>query len=183
MNNSHDLLTRLFHWIMAIIIVYATIAGYAMHLVIDSHPKVFKFLSIMNMSLATIGALIFPIRFVWSSLKHEKSVNRKLPTLTQRVAKLVHSLIYLLMFLVFSTGFLMLTEPFKLFWLLTIENPVSNLEVNQFFFLLHRISCAALALLVTVHIAAALHHHYILKDTILMKMLGTAPPKHTNPYY
>ncbi|MFM2587025.1 cytochrome b [Vibrio sp. TBV020] len=179
MNTAHDLLTRLFHWTMAFIILYTITAGYAMHFVIDSHPKVFKFLSIMNMSIATVGSLLFPLRFIWNYLiKKQESTT----TLTQRIVKLAHSMIYFLMFLVFTTGFLMLTEPFPLFWLVMINNPINNPEVNAFFFMFHRFSCAGLTVLVAVHIAAALHHHYLLKDTTLVRMLGIPTYSHSNPY-
>jgi len=41
----YDPLSRLLHWLMAAVILYATLAGYLMHLVIDSHPRLFQFLS------------------------------------------------------------------------------------------------------------------------------------------
>ena len=44
----YDTLSRMLHWSMAIIIIYATIAGYVMHLVIDSHPSIFHVLSVIK---------------------------------------------------------------------------------------------------------------------------------------
>ncbi|MFM5820651.1 hypothetical protein [Aeromonas sanarellii] len=50
---------------MAAVILYATLAGYLMHLVIDSHPRLFQFLSELNMSMATLITPLFLLRWGW----------------------------------------------------------------------------------------------------------------------
>ena len=57
-NETYDVLSKVLHWTMASIIIYASIAGYVMHLVMDNQP-VFSFLSVLNMSLATIATPLF----------------------------------------------------------------------------------------------------------------------------
>ncbi|MGF1807048.1 cytochrome b, partial [Aliivibrio sifiae] len=42
---SYDRFSQILHWVMAVIIIYATIAGYVMHLVIDSDKELFYALS------------------------------------------------------------------------------------------------------------------------------------------
>ncbi|MGF1754857.1 cytochrome b/b6 domain-containing protein [Vibrio makurazakiensis] len=155
---------------MAVVIIYATVAGYAMHFVMDQ-PAIFSFLSILNMSLATVATPILVIRFIWSHFRIEPKMPSTIPTLQKSVAKLAHALIYLLMFLVFSTGYLMLKEPYSFFWLVTIDNIISSPEVNQFFFISHRVSCALLVALVSLHAAAALKHHFISKNYVLKMMI------------
>lgn len=61
----YDPLSRLLHWLMAAVILYATLAGYLMHLVIDSHPRLFQFLSVLNMSMATLITPLFLLRWGW----------------------------------------------------------------------------------------------------------------------
>ncbi|MNG95527.1 hypothetical protein D3C79_545670 [compost metagenome] len=67
--NYYDPLSRLLHWLMAVVSLYATLAGYLMHLVIDSHPRLFQFLSVLNMSMDTLITPIFLLRWGWQHLR------------------------------------------------------------------------------------------------------------------
>jgi cytochrome b561 len=165
----YDIFTRILHWVMAIVIIYATIAGYAMHLVIDDYPDIFHFLSVVNMSLATIAMPIFIVRWLWKHMRETPDF----PQVTHhKVAHLVHSLLYILMFSVFVSGFLMLKESYTWFWLFQIGNPITSFEINDFFFSIHRFSCMALGALVMLHATAALHHHWVKGNDVLYRMVG-----------
>lgn len=165
----YDLFSRFLHWAMAIVIIYATIAGYVMHLVIDDYPAVFHVLSVINMSMATLITPLFFIRWGWKYMRNAPPAPQ---VAHHKIAKLVHSLLYFMMFLVFVSGFLMLKESYSWFWLYQINNPVSSADINQFFFTLHRYSCVVLAGLVILHVSAALHHHWIKGNKILHRMIG-----------
>jgi len=169
-DEEYDPLSKLVHWLMAAIIIYATTAGYIMHIVEDNNP-LFLFLSILNMSLATISAPLLIIRYIWSFFRKTPSLPITISEAQQGIARLVHSLLYLVMFLVFTSGFLMLREEYLLFWIIAIPNPVDNDSINAFFFALHRVACASLAVLVAAHVAAALKHHFIDRDKVLSRML------------
>jgi len=166
---KYDVLSRILQWVMAAVIIYATVAGYVMHLVMDK-PAIFSFLSILNMSLATIATPLLAVRYIWSHFRQAPEMPSSIPKPQKSAAKLAHSLIYLLMFMVFSTGYLMLTEPYSCFWLVTIENLISSTEINNFFFILHRVSCALLGGLVVLHVSAALKHHFFTKNYVLKMM-------------
>ncbi|WP_019615847.1 cytochrome b [Psychromonas ossibalaenae] len=174
MNTHYDILSRALHWVMAIVIIYASFAGYAMHLVIDSHPKIFHFLSVVNMSLATAASGLYIIRYIWKFFRQPLVESQQIRTHQHSIAKLVHSLLYFLMFIVLSSGFLMVKYDYSFFWLFPVENMISNPEINDFFFLVHRFGCAFLALLVLMHAGAALHHHFIKKNNIMHRMAGPA---------
>ncbi|AQS39862.1 cytochrome B561 [Shewanella psychrophila] len=171
-----DLLTRFFHWVVALTIIYNTIAGYTMFLLEDAYPNVYHFIGDINVSLARVVAIIFIFRWIWSHFRYEPTSNCDLPLLQQKIAKLVHSILYLNMLIVYLSGFLMLESSFKIFWLLELQNPVKTPEINHLFFMVHRYSCICLALFVLVHIAAALKHHLVEKNNVLIRMLG---PKFT----
>ncbi|MDA0153453.1 cytochrome b/b6 domain-containing protein [Vibrio sp. Makdt] len=171
MNNPrYDLVSRVLHWVMASVIIYATIAGYVMHYV-TSHPELFSFLSVLNMSLATVATPLLMVRYIWSHFRSSPSMPTSIPEGQKCVAKLAHSLMYLAMFMVFSTGYLMLEQPYSLFWLTTVENLITNSAINSFFFYLHRASCIALACLIVLHISAALKHHFVSKNYVLKMMI------------
>lgn len=161
----YDPLSRLLHWFMAAVIIYATLAGYLMHVVIDSHPRLFHFLSVLNMSMATLITPLFLLRWCWQHWRQPLMPHHPL-------AGLVHALLYGLMFVVLLSGFLMLKQCYLLFWLYPVPNPISDPEINAFFFNVHRLGCISLAVLVLLHVAAALYHHVIKRDRTLYRMLG-----------
>lgn len=168
--NYYDLLSRLLHWLMAAVILYATLAGYLMHLVIDSHPALFGFLSVLNMSMATLITPLFLLRWGW---RHWREPLPEEPALPHHLAaRLAHALLYGLMFVVLMSGFLMLEQGYSLFWLYSVANPIDNPEINSFFFGVHRLGCLSLAALVLLHVAAALYHHRVKGDRTLYRMLG-----------
>ncbi len=77
MNNPrYDLLSRVLHWVMASVIIYATVAGYVMHFV-TSKPELFSFLSVLNMSLATVATPLLAIRYIWSHFRATPPTGRE----------------------------------------------------------------------------------------------------------
>lgn len=171
MKENIDPITRWLHWFMAVIIFYTTITGYIMHLLVYSHPDIFNFLSTLNISLATVATPVFVARWIWSYFKpSEGKVENK--TIYSSLVSLAHAALYFLMFMVFVSGFIMLTDGYYLFWFIYMPNFISNVDVNAFFFTIHRYSCLALFILTLIHINAALYHHFVMKDKILLRMLG-----------
>ncbi|MGL5345596.1 MAG: cytochrome b [Plesiomonas sp.] len=169
----YDRLSRVLHWIMAAIIIYATFAGYAMHLVVDSKPHVFSFLSTLNISLATVGTVLFFVRWIWRFFRVSPGLKiDNIPKNQINIAKMAHSVIYFAMFMVFFSGFLMIKESYLFFWMIEVPNPISSVPINDFFFTVHRIACIFLALMVLLHVAAVVKHHLVLRNNVLLRMLG-----------
>ncbi len=134
---GYDPLSKLLHWTMAAVIIYATLAGYIMHLVVDN-KALFSLLSTLNISLATIATPLFIVRFIWRFFRNTPELPSSVSKLQKNAAKFIHSLIYLMMFLVFSSGFLMLEKSYFLFWMFNVPNLLDNQPVNEFFFMVHR---------------------------------------------
>jgi cytochrome b561 len=91
-------------------------------------------------------------------------------------AKLAHKLIYLLLALIFISGYLISTSdgrPISVFNLFNVP-ALGELFENQSDISgeIHFYSAVTLMVLVTLHALAALKHHFINKDNTLKKMLG-----------
>lgn len=84
---------------------------------------------------------------------------------------LLHEIFYLLIFVVLLSGFLMLEHGFAVFGAIDFPRPIANLDVNRFFFAVHRYSCIALSAMVVLHIAAVIKHHCFAGQAILRRML------------
>ncbi|WP_084185917.1 cytochrome b [Vibrio pacinii] len=170
LTEQHRSLTKWLHWSMAVIILYATFAGYGMLLVMD-RPVLFHVLSNLNISLATLATILFFVRWVWKFFRVEPELPNTISDTQKSFAKLAHGVMYFAMFVVFISGYLMLKHSYQFFWVIEIPNLIDNVAVNEFFFVVHRASCLTLAILVVVHILAALKHHYIIKNNVLRSMM------------
>lgn len=154
---------------MAVIIIYASVAGYSMHL-LNTDSSLYLFLSVLNMSLATVTTPLLIIRYLWVFFRTEPDMPSSIPTQQLNIAKAVHSFLYFLMFVVFLSGYLMLTHSYSLFWMVEVNNLINDTEVNQLFFKIHRIACVALSFTVTMHILAVIKHQFIAKNNVLKLM-------------
>ncbi|WP_299494380.1 cytochrome b/b6 domain-containing protein [uncultured Shewanella sp.] len=167
---QYDFWTKLFHWLMACIIIYTMLAGFSLHIIKEDTP-LWHFISQLNISLAFVSSLIFIPRWIWSFFRTEPQ-QVSLPTIQKSVANMVHSLMYFLMFFVYITGFFMLTKPVTLFAKIQYTNPfIEHNNICELFFLLHRFSCYLLFFMVIIHILAVVKHQYINQNKILNKML------------
>ncbi len=78
----YDALSRTLHWVFAVAIIYASVAGYSMHIV--TNPMLHSFLSQMNMSLATVLIMLFPLRLIWKLVRTEPEPVASIPTRQQK---------------------------------------------------------------------------------------------------
>lgn len=173
MSKPYDLFARSLHFIMACIILYTLNAGFLSYLV--SKPF-FDILSVLNMSLATLALPLFCIRYVWAFFRETPALPDTIPNWQQSFAKLCHSLMYLFMFAVFLSGFMMLEKPYSFFWLFDIQNPITSPIINAFFFEAHVIICRVLAIMVILHLLAVIKHHYVNKNEVIKLMFPK--PRH-----
>lgn len=169
-SQKYDVGSRLFHWFMAIIIVYTMLAGFSLH-IIDEHSSLWLFISRLNISLAFLSSLIFMPRWIWTFFRKEPT-QVDMPPLQRSLANMVHALLYLSMFFVYITGFYMLTEPVLLLGHIRYINPfIQDENICDLFFLIHRFSCYFLLSLIIMHVLAVIKHQYIHKNRLLHKML------------
>jgi len=167
--DRYDGVARLFHWVFAAGIIYASIAGYALAQ-LSSGPER-DFLSRLNMSIATVLIVLFPLRVCWKFVRIEP---RALPDVSEvqlALAHRVHILIYITMFAVLASGFLMVPNGYSFFGLVEIHTPFVKGALIDKLFVIHRASCALLAGLVLLHVLAVVKHQLIARNDVLRRML------------
>lgn len=165
----YDSLSRILHWVVAIGIIYITIVGYTLHFM--TNPQTFTFFSELNMSLATFMVPLMVFRFCWRFFRPSVPYDAHISGYKKGMVVLLHEIFYLLIFMVLISGFLMLEHGYSFFGLMQIPQPLNNPPVNHFFFIVHRYSCIALALMLIMHIAAVIKHQLIDKYPILSRMM------------
>ncbi len=167
--DRYDGLARFLHWIFAAGIIYASIAGYTVAR-LSSGPER-DVLSRLNMSIATVLIVLFPLRVYWKFARIEP---RALPGVSQAqrtLANGVHALMYVTIFVVLASGFLMVPNGYSFFGLVEIHTPFVNGPLTEEFFVIHRAACALLAGLVMLHVLAVVKHQLISRIDVLRRML------------
>lgn len=165
----YDFFSRVLHWGVAATMIYLMTVGYLLHFMTDA--RVFAFFSTANMSLALLLTPLMVVRFVWRFFRPSVPYGEMLKGHEKSLVHLLHEIFYLLIFLVLISGFLMLEKGFAVFGLIDFPRPVNNLDVNQFFFAVHRYSCIALSAMIVLHVSAVIKHHCFAKQAILRRML------------
>lgn len=162
---------RALHWIMAILII-GNIVGGIFH---DALGKMFPVMPMHKAAGITILALALA-RLGWRLTHPAPALPVEMPGWEKLVAKVTHIAFYALMILVPLSGWIMVSpgdRPLNWFGLFPV--PKFGLAKTDAIVGLsregHEILGLAFAALVILHIVAALRHHFILRDTVLRRML------------
>ena len=161
------------HWLIAIAIVATFCVGLFMHELLLS-PFKLKLYAWHKWAGVTIFLLVI-FRLSWRIKHHPPAPPINMPAWQHTVAKLVHKLIYVLMFAIPLSGWLMSSaKGFQTvyFGILPLPDLLSkDKELGQILSFVHSSLNFALAGLVAAHVGAALKHHFIDRDDVLTRML------------
>jgi cytochrome b561 len=126
-----------------------------------------------------IGVLLFltlSVRLLWRLANPRPRPLSSHSPLERRAARVAHALLYLLLFAVMASGYLISTadgRPIDVFGLFQVPATLSGLP-NQADLAgeVHLVLAVTLMVLAGVHALAALKHHFIDRDRTLVRMLG-----------
>lgn len=159
------------HWLMAILIIGLLSLGLYMTRLPVSLEKLRLYGWHKEFGVLVLGLVV--LRFLWRMLNVQPS--HELPRLEEFTARAVHWLLYLLMVAMPLSGWMMSSAagvPVSFFGLFVLPNPVmadDMLRVRLQF--VHLCIGYSLIALISLHILAALKHHFINRDRILRRML------------
>ena len=168
---GHDGLTIALHWLTALLVVVqfllAELWGYFPH---PAH----RLMVVAHMSFGITLAAVLALRLLWRLRPGHSSFDDKNDILN-RAAHRLHQLLYILLAAVLGLGFLTRwtdNKPLSFFGLL-IASPLGTFSkaTGHFVDSLHDYTAWAIIILAGAHAAAALLHHYMLKDDVLRRML------------
>lgn len=160
------------HWLIAILILAAFPLGLYMH-GLPLSPNKLKLYSYHKWIGMTVLLLFVP-RILWR-LTHRPPAPLPMPAWQHKIAEGTHHLLYLLMFLVPLSGWLMSSaKGFQVvyFGVLPIPDLIGkDKELGELLEEMHEVLSWSLMTLVGLHLAGALKHHIIDKDSTLRRML------------
>ena len=169
---SYGKMSKILHWTMAVLILGMLSVGFYMTSLPDSDTKN----TIYNMHKAT-GVVVLTIlvfRILWRSNNYLVKPVSGLPWLIQKISLFTHVVLYLLMLAMPITGLLMSLFAgynISVFGLFTIKSWRVDTQAATLFHDFHEALALILAILVCLHILAALYHHFIRKDDTLNRMI------------
>jgi cytochrome b561 len=160
------------HWLLAVAILGSFVLG--------------SYMTDLPFSMARLryynwhkwaGVLILALsaaRLLWR-ITHRPPADLPAPAWQQRAAHVAHGLLYVLFFAVPLSGWAYSSAagfPIVLFGVLPLPDFVgANRELADSIKPLHGILTKVLAVVVLVHVAAALKHHFVNRDGLLQRML------------
>jgi len=171
-NIEYGNLAKLLHWLVAIGI-FALIwlglqqsdmeSGPARQAVRDLHG-----------SIALVVFVLMTVRLVWRWMNAMPAHPEGLPAWQNAAAHLVHWGLYVAIFVQLLAGMLVVSSggrPLAFFGLFSIPLPVAeNHDFHELMEEVHEVIWVVIAVLVAVHMAAALYHHFIAKNDVLRRM-------------
>ncbi|MES2238042.1 MAG: cytochrome b [Pseudomonadota bacterium] len=166
-----------FHWLIALLILAVFPLGVYMHELPLSPTKLqlysyHKWLGITVLMLAIL-------RVLWRASHRPPALPASLPRWQQIATHAVHHSLYFLLVLIPLSGWLMSSaKGFQTVWFGVFPLPdlvTKDKALGDLLQEVHEVLNFTLLGLVSLHILAALKHHFINRDGIFMRMLSTRP--------
>jgi cytochrome b561 len=162
---------KVFHWVTALLILIQIPVGFFSKVMKLSPLKLDLF--VWHKSIGFIILLLVISRMLWR-------INGSVPSaaadtaIRQTLARTSHGLLYALMLLLPISGWIISSAaniPISLFWLLELPAITGPDEALKGVAGTIHGTCVVLLLAVlTLHIGAALRHHFILRDNVLTRL-------------
>jgi len=173
--NQYGSLSKFFHWGIFILVLFMLLSGFF----IDSFPKENRpFVMLIHKSTGLLILAVMILRLLWRWINETPSLPEKMAQWEKFLFHIVTILFYITLFLLPITGWMMSTAADKapLFYgLFVFPMPgiaAPNESLAHLCSLIHEKTAFAFLVLLTLHIAGALKHHFINKDNVLRRMIS-----------
>ena len=161
------------HWLIALALVGSFALGLYMH-ELPLSPQKLKLYSWHKWAGVTIFLFVV-LRLGWRLAHRPPALPAAMPSWQRKAAEATHVLLYLLMFAVPLSGWLMSSaKGFQTVWFGVLPLPDlldKNKELGDALQQLHMLLNFSMAALVVAHLGAALKHHFVDRDDVLSRML------------
>lgn len=170
---SWGAVAKSFHWVLALLILCQLVLGKVAEEAPLSPLKLDLF--VWHKSIGVTILLLVILRLAWRLNNPSPSMPAGTPAWETKLARIGHGLLYLLMFAVPITGWWVSDTsriPFKAFWLVPVPDLIpADRAMSDLASDVHGALTNLLLLVVLIHIAAALRHHFFLHNQVLNRML------------
>lgn len=166
-------LSQLLHWLIAALIGLQVVLGVLGTALPLSMAKLATLARHKSLGITILGLVL--IRLAWRMLNPTPALPGTLKPYERRLARGTHASLYALLIALPLTGWIMSSArgfPVSWFNLVQLPNPVGrNVPLYHALVRVHITLAIGLGLVLALHIAAAIKHHFVLKDDTLRRML------------
>ena len=164
---------KFFHWVMAALILAQIALGLTAASWRLSPTKLELFF--WHKSTGMLILLLVALRLLWRLANPAPALPSGMPAWERAAARASHLLLYALMIALPIAGWIVNSAsnvPFRIFWLIPLpaivapDEPTADLVA-----LVHGGLFVLLALVLVAHTGAALRHHFVKRNTVLVRML------------
>lgn len=171
--DSWGAVARGFHWLIAALILAQFAIGSIAEEMKLTPAKLDLF--VWHKSLGVTVLALAVLRLVWRLVNPTPVPPPGMPNWEHKLAAIAHGLIYVLIFAVPISGWLVSDAsrvPFKAYFVVSMPDFIArNHDLQEAAAEVHEALTTTLLLLVILHVAAALRHHFLLRDDVLRRML------------
>lgn len=171
--NSYGLISKIIHILVAILIITILVLGFVM----TNVPKDFAYkmpMVLAHKSLGLLGVVLSPLVILWSLMSIKPAYPSSMASISVFFATIIRHALLLLIAIMPWSGYIMATSAgrqvkfFELFIFPSLIN--ASPAIGKIAYAVHVFCAPIAAILIIVHILAALKHHFIDKDNILKRM-------------
>ncbi|SRR6266540_3501352 len=172
---AYTLPARILHWITAILVLTMIPIGLVMKNLLDVGPVQ----DVLFHLHRSIGAVLMPIvalRLTWRLTHPPLPLPADIPVRQRAAALAMHWVLYIALIVQPIVGWIATSAygaPILVFWLFELP-PIwpEDRAFSEEVFAVHRLIGISIAVLLCGHIGAALYHHFIRRDGVLMRMVS-----------
>lgn len=169
--DGFGLISRLFHWLLALAIFALFALGYWM-VTLDYTSAYYTSAPAWHEAIGILVIVAMVLRLVWR-ISNPNPTTEHLSTFERVAAKATHWSFYVLIFAVLMSGYLISTadgRSIELFWGVEVPSLVQLPGIESLSGKFHRYLSYVTIALAVLHTMAALKHHYIDHDSTLTRM-------------
>ncbi len=170
-SEGYGVVSRLFHWLMAIAIFAMFILGLWM-VRLDYYSPYYNSAPDIHRSVGMVLLFALILRWLWRA-SNPKPSDAELSPLEQKASYAVHWGFYALLLALMVSGYLISTsggDPISVFGWFDVPSLIHARGLETPAGTVHRILAYAVIALAAVHALAALKHHFIDKSSIMSRM-------------
>lgn len=175
-SEGYGVVSRLFHWLMAVAIVGLFALGWWM-VGLDYYSPYYNSAPDFHRSLGIVLLIALIVRWIWRAT-NPKPYDADLSPVEQKASYAVHWGFYVLLLALMVSGYFISTpdgQPINVFGLFQVPSLIQEKGLATTAGNTHRILAYATIALALLHTVAALKHHFIDRSAVLTRMWRGAP--------
>ncbi|MDX1677305.1 cytochrome b [Arsukibacterium sp.] len=171
----YGLISIVFHWLVAVSVIVLFVVGYWM-VDLNYYSSWYRTAPFWHKSIGILLFIVVILRLCWKAVNVTPAPVSSHSLLEQRLAKLAHLFLYLLLLAVMLSGYLISTADGRA---IAVFNWFTLPGAGELFTgqadiagVVHQYLAYSLIAVSALHAAAALKHHFIDNDITLKRMFG-----------